>query len=593
MTVPATPRVSRLLIANRGEIAVRIAHTARSMGVETVAVYSDADAGAPHVQAMDHAVRIGPESATDSYLNIDAVLDAARRAGADAIHPGYGFLSERPDFAERCASEGLTFVGPQPSAMRASADKAAAKELAARAGVPVVPSHDIANVPADAYPVLVKASAGGGGRGMRVVRTADELPAAVEAARREAAAGFGDDTLIVEALIEHGRHIEVQLLCDSHGTALAIGERDCSLQRRHQKVIEEAPAPGLPAQLRTQILEAGIAIARAAGYTGAGTAEFLVAGDGSFYFLELNARLQVEHPVTELAWTGIDLVEWQIRIARGERIPAEMVDRFSTDRQPAAHAIEARLYAEDPVTLLPTGGRIRALRLPTGDGIRIDHALAEGRTVSLAYDPLLAKIIASGSDRETARRRLISALEELWIAGTTTNQHLLIHALSGDEFAAGTHDITTLARTPLSEDAIAPDGADVAAARRTLITPTAADSPFTPSAGSVQYVAGDGDTVWFRSRGRCWSAPRDQVDVPSGGGGNASGFAELEAPMPGTVIRALDEGAEVRTGEPVVVIEAMKMENAIAAPFDGRVASLHCSVGELVSRGAVLAEVSS
>jgi acetyl/propionyl-CoA carboxylase alpha subunit len=374
----AASGVTRLLIANRGEIAVRIIRAARALGIETVAIYSDADAGAMHVRMADHAVRIGPENARESYLDIERVIAAAAASGADSVHPGYGFLSENPAFVDACVEAGLTFVGPSAEAMRSLGDKARAKQVAAEASVPTVPEWDIDDVPADAFPVLVKAAAGGGGRGMRRVDRPEDLPGAIESARREALAGFGDDTLIVEKLVTGARHVEIQLLADAHDTQLYVGDRDCSLQRRHQKVVEEAPAPELPHTLRVAMGEAVVRLAKVAGYVNAGTAEFLVDRDGSFYFLELNARLQVEHPCTEEAF-GIDLAQWQLRIARGERLTVEQASLV-----PHAHAIEARLYAEDPVTFLPTGGEIAQLHLPEREGVRVDHALLEGQRVSLA-----------------------------------------------------------------------------------------------------------------------------------------------------------------------------------------------------------------
>ncbi|MCB0878617.1 MAG: hypothetical protein KDC46_06510, partial [Thermoleophilia bacterium] len=523
-------------------------------------------------------------------------------------HPGYGFLSENAEFVDRCVAAGLTFVGPSGDAMRALGDKARAKEVAATADVPTVPEWAPDAVPADAYPVLVKAAAGGGGRGMRRVERAEDLPGALESAAREAQAGFGDDTLIVEKLVTGARHVEVQLLADSHGNRLYVGDRDCSLQRRHQKVVEEAPAPGLPHQLRMAMGEATVRIAEAAGYENAGTAEFLVDRDGRFYFLELNARLQVEHPVTEEAF-GIDLAQWQLRIARDEQLTVRQ-DELHVH----AHAIEARLYAEDPVTFLPTGGEIVRLHLPDRDGVRIDHALREGARVSLAYDPLLAKVIATGGTREEARRRLLHALRDMSVLGAITNAALLRHALELREFSEASHDTSTLEANLLDESALEPPAELVLAARQ-RVTTGSVDDPYRRLAGwrlpqfassDVHVPAADyadrwaalhaverGDRLWFSFGGVTWDVPRS----PIGGAGGPGSFdaagdhAELTAPMPGTVIQAVEPGTEVTAGQPVVVLEAMKMENAIAAPFDGRVETIGCAVGDLVAKGAVLAEV--
>jgi acetyl/propionyl-CoA carboxylase alpha subunit len=607
--------VTRVLVANRGEIAVRIIRACRGLGIESVAVYSDADARAPHVLLADEAVRIGPEPAGASYLDIDRVLDAARTSGADAVHPGYGFLSENATFVDRCVAAGLTFVGPSGDAMRALGDKARAKQVAADADVPTVPEWAPDEVPDDAYPVLVKAAAGGGGRGMRRVDAPSELAGALESAAREAEAGFGDATLIVEQLVQGARHVEVQLLADSHGTRLYVGDRDCSLQRRHQKVVEEAPAPGLTQSLRMAMGDATVRLAEAAGYENAGTAEFLVDTDGRFYFLELNARLQVEHPVTEQAF-GIDLAQWQLRIARGEELTVRQDELLLQ-----AHAIEARLYAEDPVTFLPTGGELVRLHLPDRDGVRIDHALVEGARVSLAYDPLLAKVIATGGTREAARRRLLSALRELSVLGAVTNAALLRHALELPQFVAGTHDTSTLESNLLDEAAAEPPAELVAAARRSIVRAAGAD-PTTGAAdpfravgawrqgglrddeqvGAAAAVTRDepavraverGDRLWLSYGGVTWDVARSPIAATGGPGSiDAAGdHAALTAPMPGTVIDALAAGTEVLAGQPVVVLEAMKMENAIAAPFDGRVESIGCSVGDLVAKGAVLAEV--
>jgi 3-methylcrotonyl-CoA carboxylase alpha subunit len=434
----------RVLIANRGEIAVRIMRTCREMGIATVAVYSEPDAQALHVRVADRAVAIGPAAAADSYLNIDRIVAAARETGADAVHPGYGFLSENDRFATACDDAGLVFIGPPPAALALMGSKIAARGLAAHAGVPVVPGGVPDDQSAEAiaamaartgYPVLIKPAAGGGGIGMKVVRDAAMLDGAATQARREAMAAFGDGTLYVERLIERPRHIEVQILADAHDHAIHLFERECSLQRRHQKVIEESPSPAVTPALRARLGEAAVALALAAGYRNAGTIEFLVEGrgdDARFYFLEMNARLQVEHPVTE-AVTGIDLVRAQLEIAAGAPLPwaqAELTQR--------GHAIEARIYAEDPAhDFLPQAGRLVLYRPPSMPGIRIDAGVVEGSDVSVHYDPLLAKLIAAGESREAARLRALAALDEFPILGVTTNAPYLRELLQHPGFVSG------------------------------------------------------------------------------------------------------------------------------------------------------------
>ncbi len=434
-----------LLIANRGEIACRVLRTARRMGVRTVAVYSDADEGALHVQMADDAVRIGPAPARDSYLDIDAILAAARRSGAQAVHPGYGFLAENADFAAACAEAALVFVGPPAAVIRAMGDKAAAKATMEKAGVPVLRGAHGTGQSAKAlaaaaakigFPVLIKPVAGGGGKGMRVVESAKDFAAALAAAKREAAGAFGDERVLLEAYLERPRHIEVQVFADSHGNVVHMFERDCSLQRRHQKVVEEAPAPGLAAELRTAMAAAAVAAARAVGYIGAGTVEFLLDRDGRFTFMEMNTRLQVEHAVTEMI-TGQDLVEWQLRVAAGEPLPCAQ-DALAI----AGHAIEVRLYAEDPARdFLPASGRIAHWRPPPeGPRVRIDAGMRMGDTVGVHYDPLLAKLIAWGEDRAQALMRLRRALDETRIAGPVTNLDFLAAIAGHPAFAAGEVD---------------------------------------------------------------------------------------------------------------------------------------------------------
>jgi acetyl/propionyl-CoA carboxylase alpha subunit len=432
----------RVLIANRGEIALRVMRTCRLMGLKTVAVFSDADAAAPHVAAADAAVRIGQAPASESYLSIPAVIEAARRTKSDAVHPGYGFLSENADFAEACEAAGLTFVGPPAAVIRQTGSKTAAREAARAAGVPVVPGEtsrsqqtgDLAEaLRRVGLPALLKASAGGGGRGMRIVRTEAEVSDAVAAARREAERAFGDGTLYVERLIERPRHVEVQILGDRHGRVVHLFERDCTLQRRHQKVIEEAPAPALHPSVRARLTDAAVAAARAVGYVNAGTMEFLVTGDGEqaeFFFLEVNTRLQVEHPITE-AITGVDLVRAQLEIAETGALPFTQSDITST-----GHAIECRIYAEDPVRLLPQSGRLLRYREPAGPGIRVDAGVVEGQDVTVHYDPLLAKLIAADATREGAMARMIAALGGYEILGLHHNVPFLLSVITRPEVAA-------------------------------------------------------------------------------------------------------------------------------------------------------------
>ncbi|MBJ7453638.1 MAG: ATP-grasp domain-containing protein, partial [Blastococcus sp.] len=441
-----------VLVANRGEIAVRVIRTLREMGIRSVAVYSDADVGALHTRLADVAVPIGPAPAAQSYLSIERVLDAAARTGAQAIHPGYGFLSENVDFAKACATAGVVFIGPPVDAIEAMADKIRAKQTVMAAGVPVVPGRTEPGMTdeqvteaavAVGFPALLKPSAGGGGKGMRVVHAADELPDAIAAARREARGSFGDDTLLVERYVGNSRHIEVQVLGDAHGTVIHLGERECSLQRRHQKVIEEAPSPLLDTAMRASMGRAAVEAAKAVGYTGAGTVEFIVDADRprDFFFLEMNTRLQVEHPVTELV-TGLDLVEQQIRIAAGERLPVDQSD-VSLD----GHAIEARLYAEDPARgFLPSAGTVVGLVEADGPGIRVDSSLAVGTVVGTDYDPMLAKVIAWAPTRETARARLVAALGRTAVLGVTTNAGFLQELLGDADVVAGRLDTGLIER---------------------------------------------------------------------------------------------------------------------------------------------------
>ena len=535
---------SKVLIANRGEIAVRIIRTLDRLGIASVAVYSDADAGAPHVRAAGEAVRIGPPPAAASYLNIDAIIAAALATGAEAVHPGYGFLAENAAFARACAAAGLVFVGPPPGAIEAMGDKIAAKATVAAAGVPVVPGTGkpgmsdeelIISLNGPVFPLLVKPSAGGGGKGMRVVGSPGELPAALAAARREARAAFGDDTLLIERYITRPRHIEIQVLADTHGTVTHLGERECSLQRRHQKIIEEAPSPLLDETRREAMGGAAVEAARSVGYTGAGTVEFIVPGDSpdEFCFMEMNTRLQVEHPVTELVY-GLDLVEWQLRVAAGERLT---VARPAT---PAGHAVEARVYAEDPARgFLPTGGTVLALREPAGEGVRVDSGLAEGMAVTSAYDPMLAKVAAWGPDRATALRRLDAALADTAVLGVTTNVAFLRTLLADPDVQAGHLDTTLAERVadrlapPAASGAVDHTTSDEALATAALARLLTRE----PAPGVVDpWDIPDG----WRVGGRAWTKFRFAAGPGAGGAG---AVAEVR-------VRGLaSAGAEVAIGD--------------------------------------------
>ena len=441
---------SKVLIANRGEIAVRVIRACHELGVRTVAVYSEADARSPHVREADEAMLIGPPQSSESYLRIDRILDAARSTNAEAIHPGYGFLSERETFARAVRDAGLTWIGPPAEAIAAMGSKTAARTLAVAAGVPVVPGTTEALTDAAeaerlakkfGYPVLLKAAAGGGGKGMRVVSSAKELGAALDAARREAKAAFGDDAVYLEKFITTPRHVEIQILADAHGNTLSLGERECSVQRRHQKMIEESPSVAVSPELRREMGETAVRAARAAGYVNAGTCEFLLDASGNFYFLEMNTRLQVEHPVTELV-TGIDLVQWQLRIASGERLPFRQ-----EDITPRGWAIECRITSEDVANgFLPSTGRVTHLHLPSGPGVRWDGGIEAGSEIGLHYDPMLAKLIVWGADRDQAVRRMRRALVDLTILGLETSRDFHIRVMDDPEFQRGQIDIQWLER---------------------------------------------------------------------------------------------------------------------------------------------------
>jgi len=505
-----------VLVANRGEIAVRVIRTLRALGIASVAVYSDADAGARHVREADEAIRLGPAPAAESYLHIGRILDAARQAGAQAIHPGYGFLAENAAFARACADAGLVFIGPPPAAIEAMGDKIAAKATVAAAGVPVVPGagergmteQDLLDAaPAIGFPLLIKPSAGGGGKGMRLARSPGELAGATAGARRAAKAAFGDDTLLLERFVERPRHIEIQVFADTHGHTIHLGERECSLQRRHQKIIEEAPSPLLDEARRDAMGRAAAKAARSAGYVGAGTVEFIVPGGepDEFFFMEMNTRLQVEHPVTELV-TGLDLVEWQLRVAAGEPLPLRQEEIRLT-----GHAAEARIYAEDPARgFLPTGGTVLALGEPVGPHVRTDSGLAAGMTVTSAYDPMLAKIIAWAPDRDAALRRLDGALAATAVLGVTTNTAFLRALLSHPDVLAGRLD-TGLVERHLGELTAAdvPDEVLAAAALAELL----ASQPAGPVTDPWDVPDGwrPGEHAWTRLRLAC--APRETAEV--------------------------------------------------------------------------------
>ena len=570
-----------LLIANRGEIALRIARTARRMGLHTVAVYSDADRGAPHVRAADDAVHIGAASPRESYLNIDAIL----RAAGDAVHPGYGFLSENPAFAERVLQSGRLWVGPPPAAMRALGDKAIAKKLAAASGVPVLPTYERK----PGFPLVIKAVAGGGGRGMRLVRSAAELDAALASARSEAEHAFGDGRVILERALLAPRHVEVQVFADAHGHCIHLGERDCSVQRRHQKLIEESPSPAMDAKLRAKLGAAAIAVARAAGYVGAGTVEFLLDEQGSFWFIEVNARLQVEHPVTEML-TGLDLVEWQLRVAAGEPLPLGQEDiRFD------GHAIEARLCAEDPARdFLPQAGRL-ALWQPAGD-VRVDHALESGMEIPPYYDSLIAKLIGHGRTRAEACEKLAAALDATVALGVTTNKSFLAAVLRDPVFAGPGATTAFLAerfagwKVPEVDERFARGLYAAACAEAAGYgewsgwTNAARAEP--PSAPCIL----EDSTLHFAAGGHAYSWRDTSMDPPQRAAAGLAG-GRLAAPMNGRVVAVhARPGDKVEAGGALVVLEAMKMEHTLAAPATLRVKSVHVVKGAQVAPGNLLME---
>jgi propionyl-CoA carboxylase alpha chain len=641
------PMIRRLLVANRGEIARRVFRTCRQMGIVTVAIHSDPDATEPHVLEADHAVNLPGSTPIETYLHIDGVLGAAKQSGADAIHPGYGFLAENAEFARRVMDEGLIWIGPPPEAIEVMGSKLRSKTLVETAGVPTLGAIDLTdNDEAEAaaeglgYPVLVKASAGGGGKGMRVVGDPSGLTEAIESARREAASSFGDDTVFLEKYLQAARHIEIQVLGDGHGRVISLFERECSIQRRHQKIIEEAPSPVIDESLRRRMGETAVAAASAVGYVGAGTVEFLFQ-DGDFYFLEMNTRLQVEHPVTEMV-TGLDLVRLQIEIADGAPIDVEPVI--------SGHAIEARLYAEDPRhEFLPVTGRIHRFEIPDLPGLRVDSGVEDGSMVSVFYDPMLAKIVAHGATRAEAAETLSRALRGAMIHGPVTNRDLLVRILEHEEFRSGEMDTHFLERhdpahlgRPLADmdterlSAVAVAMADQSFDRdrsrvlttipsgwrnrpssyqermyrgdhgthviRYSVTPT----PVVEGLGPIDITECTPDRVAFNQDGldhsftvarygetryvdsdlapiRLEALPR----FPSTEAAEAPG--SLHAPMPGRVVRVeANVGDTVGAGQVLVVLEAMKMEHTLRSPHDGTVMEVDCSPGDQVEAGAVL-----
>ncbi|MEM7343439.1 MAG: acetyl/propionyl/methylcrotonyl-CoA carboxylase subunit alpha [Chloroflexota bacterium] len=645
--------INKILIANRGEIAVRILRTAQALGYETVAIFSEVDAEAPHVNLADQAVRLGPAEVDQSYLNSERILAAAEKSGADAIHPGYGFLSENPPFAQQVIEAGLTWIGPPPTAMEIMGNKAAAKRAIADTTVPCVSGYDgadqsdemlISAAESIGYPVMVKASAGGGGRGMRLVEQSDALPAALANARSEALKAFGSDELLLEKAIINPRHIEVQIFGDTHGNIIHLGERDCSIQRRHQKVVEEAPSPAVSAELRTQLGQAAVDVAKAVDYYGAGTVEFLLDETGQFYFIEMNTRLQVEHPVTEMI-TGLDLVAWQLLVAEGEPLPLKQGDIDLT-----GHAIEVRLYAEDPQNgFLPSTGQIYSWHPPQGEGVRVDHGLDAGMAITPYYDAMIAKLITRGETRAIACRRLRRALQQTVIFGVETNRQFLLETIDHPIFAAGeattafieqhwqvettsstldnTAYLSSLAAMILyhqaSETMLQPLGHHWNSRPTTYrfrqneteqlvtIQPNASQTylietmnrPITLKplrwAHNSLHFEHDGlqDTAYFArgAEGELWLqygpqtvtftdtllSPPDTNDATDSG--------NILSPMPGSVMRLdVAVGQTVKKGDTLLILEAMKMEHTIVAPFDGIVEQILVEAGQQMTPKALM-----
>jgi geranyl-CoA carboxylase alpha subunit len=616
---------SKVLVANRGEIAWRVMRTAKAMGYRTVAVYSDADKDAPHVSFADEAVRIGPPLVGESYLSIDRILEAAHKSGADAIHPGYGFLSENEAFATACEKAGLVFIGPPPAAIAAMGNKAAAKRRMIDAGVPCVPGYQgadqsEANLEKEArkigLPVMVKAASGGGGRGMRLVERDADLLEAIRTARAEAESAFGSGELILEKAVVDARHVEIQVFADAHGNVIHLGERDCSVQRRHQKVIEEAPSPAVNADLRNRMGAAAVAAARTIGYRGAGTVEFLLSADAAFYFLEMNTRLQVEHPVTE-AITGQDLVAWQLKVAAGEKLPLTQEQvKFS------GHAIEVRLYAEDAYAgFLPQTGRIDIWRPASGPGIRVDHGMKDGLAISPFYDPMIAKVIAHSANREEARIRLVQALRDTVVLGPITNRHFLIRLLEQPEFAAGNATTAFIGRH-FSGDALKPpeiaerhwvlaaallwrqSAGRYPAALRGWRNSNPEPTPIRLAVGPVErmlhvsakdaagidgstpfHIDGDDivvdlDALAVRFSDKTYAPPATEA---------AGSDGKLRAPMDGRIVAInVVAGDNVTRGQTLIVLEAMKIQHQLKAALDAKIESVDVHEGQQVSNRTVL-----
>ncbi len=634
-------RFSSVLVANRGEIACRVLRAARAEGLRTVAVFSDADADAPHVRLADRAVRIGASAPAASYLNIGALIDAAKVSGAEAVHPGYGFLAENADFAAACAGAGLAFVGPPAEAIRAMGDKSAAKARMEAAGVPCAPGYHgedqsperfAAEAARIGFPVMVKAAAGGGGRGLRIVRDADALAGALAAARAEAEAAFGDGRLLIERALLAARHVEVQVFGDAHGRIVHLGERDCSIQRRHQKVIEEAPSPAVSPELRAAMGAAAVKAAATVGYVGAGTVEFLLDGDGRFYFLEMNTRIQVEHPVTE-AVTGVDLVRLQFRVAQGEKLPFAQSDVALN-----GHAIEARLYAEDSsADFLPSVGTVLTFRSGMAEGVRIDAGVEAGSAVTPFYDAMLAKIVAHGATREEARLRLLRAVEKTFIAGVVTNRDFLIDALSRPTFVEGratTAFVTEAPFVPTKPDRLAfalaaalfvehgPPAAPTAGWRAaparlacdgeerrlsvrrqgeaTIVAIDSEEVVFQSLAfgdGEARFAidgvtsraayAREGDDLWLDAGGATRRFADRTYAPPRAKESDADGF--VRSPVSGVVASVeAKAGDVVKRGQALATVEAMKMHHAILAPLDGVISEAHAMAGKQTLARALL-----
>ena len=666
---------NKILIANRGEIACRIIRTAQRLGIRTVAVYSEADVNARHVRLADEAVAIGPAPARDSYLAVEKLIGAAERAGAEAIHPGYGFLSENAGFAAACGTAGITFIGPSPRAIEAMGSKSAAKTIMQQAGIPLVPGYHgdnqdetflLGEAEKIGFPVMLKASAGGGGRGMRVVNSAAEFSEALRSAKREALGAFSDEKMLLEKYLEQPRHIEIQIFCDQHGNAVHLFERDCSIQRRHQKVLEEAPAPGITDETRSAMGNTAVAAARAIDYTGAGTVEFIADSDGAFYFMEMNTRLQVEHPVTELV-TGQDLVEWQLRVAAGERLPASQ-DQLAIN----GHALEARIYAEDPDNgFLPSTGSLSHLRFPaeTSD-VRVDTGVRQGDSISVHYDPLIAKLIVRGNNRKSCLQGMLRALGETQVAGVTTNVDFLAAVIAHEAFQAADFDTGFIERHQADlfrdREAVPPDIPCLAVLyrvlRRASLAERAAASSADPASpwwatdnwrpnlveeehfsfhdgigeyevglavagnrrkqSEPDYVIRTGAQV-MRASGRLEAdgrltvildniqlradAVEDQDDLTIFAKGTTHRLQQVSftsysaeegatgnliSSMPGRVVEVMvGEGQQVKKGDALLVLEAMKIEHIIAAPHNGTVHSLHYRTGDMVEEGVELLEL--